>query len=95
MAGQQYIGTARWGLVTNQTYTGTVSTSIPVSAGVSKVRLLCTTDAYVRTDGTAATSSNGTYLPALSAEYVTVTPGQGITAVQVAAGGTLQVTECL
>jgi hypothetical protein len=92
---QQYIGTARWGTVTNQAYTGTASTAITVGSGVYKVRLVSTTDAYVRTDSTTATSSNGVYLPALTPEYATVTPGQTITAVQVSAGGSLQVTECL
>jgi len=91
----QYIGTAQWGTVTNQAYTGTASAVIAVSAGIFKVRLLSTTDCYVRTDGVTATSSNGVYLPALQAEYATVRGGQGITAVQVSAGGTLQVTECM
>jgi hypothetical protein len=92
---QQYIGTARWGTVTNQTYTGTASTAITVGSGVYKVRLLSTTDCYVRTDSVTATSTNGVYLAALQAEYPTVTPGQTITAVQVSSNGTLQVTECL
>lgn len=92
---QQYIGTARWGTVTNQAYTGTASTVITVGPGVYKVRLLVTTDAYVRTDSTTSTSSIGVYMPALVPEYATVTPGQTITAVQVSSGGTLQVTECL
>ena len=92
---QQYIGTARWGTVTNQTYTASASTAIPVGSAVYKVRIICTTDAYVRTDSVTATSLNGTYVSALSAEYVTVNPGQTITAVQVSAGGSIQVTECL
>ncbi len=91
----QYIGTAQWGAVSNQAYTGTASTVITVSAGIFKVRLLATTDCYVRTDSVAPTSSNGVYLPALSAEYVTVRGGQTISAVQVAAGGTLLVAECM
>lgn len=91
----QYIGTARWGTVTNQAYTGTANTPITVGPGVYKVRLQVTTDAYVRTDSVTATSSNGVYLAALTAEYVTVTPGQTITAVQVSSGGSLQVVECL
>jgi len=91
----QYIGTAQWGTVTDQAYTGTASTAITVNSGIFKVRLLSTTDCYVRTDGVTPTSSNGVYLPALSAEYVTVRGGQTISAVQVSAGGTLQVVECL
>lgn len=91
----QYFGTARWGTVTNQTYTGAVSTAITVSPGVQKVRILVTTDAYVRTDSVTATSTNGAYLPSLTPEYVTVSPGQGITAVQVSSGGSIQVAECI
>lgn len=91
----QYIGTPQWGAVSNQAYTGTASTAIAVSAGIFKVRLLSTTDCYVRTDSVTATSSNGVYLPALEPEYVTVRGGQTITAVQVSAGGTLQVAECM
>ncbi len=92
---QQYIGTARWGTVTNQTYTAAANTPITVGSGIYKVRILVTTDAYVRTDSVTATSSNGVYMPGLTPEYVTVTPGQTITAVQVTTGGSLQVTECL
>ncbi len=92
---QQYIGTARWGTVTNQAYTGTANTPIAVGSGVYKVRILVTTDAYVRTDSVTASSTNGVYMPALTPEYVTVNPGQTITAVQVTTGGSLQVAECL
>ena len=92
---QQYIGTARWGTVTNQIYTASASTAITVGSGIYKVRIQCTSDAYVRTDSVTATSSNGVYMTAGQAEYVTVNPGQTITAVQVSAGGSIQVVECL
>ncbi len=91
----QYVGTARWGTVTNQTYTGTASTVITVGVSINKVRLHVTTDAYVRTDSVVPTSSNGIYMVALTPEYVTVSPGQTIQAIQVTTGGSLQVTECL
>lgn len=93
---QQYIGTARWGKTQNVAYTGTAGTiTNGVSDGVYKLRLLATTDAFVTLDGSTPTSSNGTYLVASSAEYVTVSPGQKPKAVQVSSGGTLYVTECL
>jgi hypothetical protein len=93
---QQYIGTGRWGTTQNVAYTGTAGTiTNGVSDGVTKLRLLTTTDAFVTTDGSTPTSSNGTYMVAYSAEYVTVTPGQKPKAVQVSSGGTLYVTECL
>lgn len=93
---QQYIGTARWGTTQNATYTGTAGViTTGVSAGVTKVRILTTTDAFVTADGTVPTSSNAAYVVALSPEYVTVTQGQKPQAVQVSAGGTMYVTECL
>lgn len=99
---QQYIGTARWNGTTKQSasYTGTAgTTSNVVSGGVTKVRVLVTTDAYVlAVDGpafTAVTSSTGAYVPALTAEYITVNPGQKISAVQVSSGGSLDVMECV
>jgi hypothetical protein len=95
---QQYIGTARWGTKRSTTYTGTAGTiSQAVSAGVYKIRLLVTTDAYVFVSdgGTAATSSNGAYVPALVPEYVTVTPGQQVSAIQVSSSGTVEFVECL
>lgn len=97
---QQYIGTARWGTKQTVSYTGTAGiTPTGVGVGVTKVRVLCTTDAWVfPTDGpafTVATSALGSYVPALTAEYITVSPGQKISAVQVASGGNLEVTECV
>lgn len=96
MAGQQYIGTARWGLTQSIPYTTSVGT-IPtgVSAGVYKVRVLTSTDAFVTADGTTPSATNGTYVPALTYEHITVTPGQHLAAIQVAAAGTLYTTECI
>jgi hypothetical protein len=92
----QYWGTARWGTVQNVSYTGTAGTTTNgATNGIQKVRLLATTDCYVKVSaaGTAATSSD-TYLPALSAEYLTITSGEKVSAIQVASAGTLNVTEC-
>jgi hypothetical protein len=92
----QYIGTAQWGTKQTVSYTGTAGTiSNGIGAGVYKVRIVVTTDAYVFVgDGTAATSSTGAYVPALLPEYVTCRPGQKVSAIQVASGGTLEVVEC-
>jgi hypothetical protein len=99
---QQYIGTARWNGATKQSaaYTGTAGTTTNVvSPGVTKVRVVCTTDAYVlAVDGpafTVVTSATGAYVPGLAAEYITVNPGQKISAVQVSSAGTLDVMECV
>jgi hypothetical protein len=65
-----------------------------VGAQTYKVRVLVTTDAFVTTDGSTPSSTAGAYCPANpSVEYFTVSPGQTIRAVQVAAGGTMYVTE--
>lgn len=94
MAGQQYIGTGRFGAAQNVAYTGAAGTvTNGVTVGVTKVRVLTTTDAFVTTDGTTPSATSGAYVPALSPEYITVTPGQKVSAVQVTAGGTLYVTE--
>jgi hypothetical protein len=94
MAGQQYIGTGRLGAAQDVSYTGTAGVvANGVSIGVTKVRVLVTTDAFVTTDGTTPSANSGAYIPALSPEYLTVTPGQHVSAVQVSASGTLYVTE--
>lgn len=94
---QQYIGTARIGTKQTAAYTGTAGTiTNAVGAQTYKVRVLCTTDAYVlNVDGVAvAAAATGMYLPALTPEYITVTPGQKVSAIQVSSGGTLEVVEC-
>ena len=90
----QYVGTGRLGVTQNVAYTGTAGTvANGVNTGVYKVRVLTTTDAFVTTDGSTPSATNGAYVPALSPEYFTVTPGQKVSAVQVSGGGTLYVTE--
>lgn len=94
MSGQQYIGTGRLGKAQNAAYTGTAGTiTNGVDTQTYKVRVLVTTDAFVTTDGTTPSATSGAYVPALSPEYFTVTPGQKVSAVQVSAGGTVYVTE--
>ena len=94
MAGQQYIGTGRIGPSDNtKAYTGTAGTYGPVGTETYKVRVMCTTDAYVTTDGTTPSSTNGAYMPSMQVEVFTVTPGQSVKAVQVSSAGTLCVTE--
>jgi len=93
---QQYIGTAKWATHQSVAYTGTAGTiANGVSTGVYKVRIVVTTAAYIKVSsaGTAATSSD-VYMAADSPEYVTVYPGQKVSAIQVSASGTLHVTEC-
>lgn len=90
----QYLGVARWGTVQNVTYTGTAAaTASSVSSGVLRVRLLATTDCYVQIGKSPTATTSDVYLPSLSAEYIIVNPGEKISAVQVASGGVLNVTE--
>lgn len=90
----QYVGTGRIATQQNVAYTGTAGViTNPVSSQTYKIRVLVTTDAWVTTDGSTPSATSGAYVPALSAEYFTVTPGQTPRAVQVAAGGTMYVTE--
>lgn len=95
MAAIQYVGTGRIGPSGNVAYTGTAGSYGPISAQTYKVRVLVTTDAWVTTDGSTPSSTAGVYVVALSPEYFTTSPGQTVKAVQVAAGGTLYVTEII
>lgn len=92
----QYVGTGRIGTKQTVSYTGTAGTiTNPIGTQTYRVRVICTSDAYVLpVDGTAvATAATGAYMPALSVEYFTVTPGQKVSAIQVSASGTLEVVE--
>lgn len=89
-----FVGAARWGKTQSIAYTATPGViPIGVSVGVTMVRLLTTTDAWVTTDGSVPSATNGTYVVMLTPEYVLVTQGQQPKAVQVSAGGLLCTTE--
>ena len=94
MSGQQYIGTGRLGTAQTVSYTGTAGVvTNGASSGVTKIRVLVTTDAFVTTDGSTPSSTNGADVVGLSPEYFTITPGQKVSAVQVSAGGNLYTVE--
>src|SRR5262249_54589878 len=95
MGAQQYIGTGRLGTTQNVAYTGSSGViTNPVGSETYKVRVLVTTDAFVKIgDGSPTATPAHPYLPALSPEYFTCTPGQKVASVQVSSGGTLYVTE--
>lgn len=91
-----YFGTGRVGTKQTVSYTGTAGTiANAITSGVQKVRVIVTTDAYVLpVDGAAvATAATGIYLPALAPEYLTISAGQKVSAIQVSSGGTLEVVE--
>jgi hypothetical protein len=72
-------------------YTGTAGTSTAINTYTNVVRLLATTAAFIRFGGTAV--ANDMYLPAGVAEYFTINGGDTISAIQVASGGSLYITE--
>ena len=89
-----YIGTGRLGTSQDVSYTASSAASAAFGSQTYKVRLLATTDCRVRIgDGTPTAVAADTYLPALSVEYFTVTPGQKVAAIRQSADGTLNVTE--
>jgi hypothetical protein len=85
------------GKVQNVSYTGTAGTiSDAISAGVQIVRVVCSTAAYI-SFGASPTATTSDYLMGTGiAEYFIVPTGGAtkVSAVQVASGGVLSVTEC-
>lgn len=94
MAGQQFIGTGRIGPTQNVAFTGTAATiTNGISAGVYKIRVWCTTDAFVKVDSSPTATTGDMPISAGSPEYFSCTPGQKVSAIQQSASGTLYVTE--
>jgi len=90
----QYFGTGRLGTHQSAAYTTTAGTiTSAVGSQTYKVRIVCTTDAFVKVGDAPTATASDPLFPANSVEYVTITPGQKVSAVQSAAGGTLHVTE--
>lgn len=91
----QYWGTARWATHQSAAYTGTAGTTTnAVSAGTKRVRVVVTSAAYVKYGVSPTATTSDVYMAADSPEYVTIAPGEKVSAVQVSAAGTLHVTEC-
>jgi hypothetical protein len=90
----QYWGTGRLGTHQSVAYTDTAGAiSTAIGSGVYKVRVVATTAAYIRIGSSPTAVTTDPYLPADSPEYFTCAPGEKVSAVQVASGGTLHVTE--
>jgi hypothetical protein len=85
--------------VTQALAVGAASEALPNAFGSEtfQVRLSATAACfYLITEGTApvpATNANAAYLPANVIEYVTVTPGQKLSAIDAGTAGSLTVTE--
>ena len=92
----QHFGTALTGKAQTAVYgAAAVAVAGALSVGCNRVRVLCTSDAYVTTDGSVpAVGTNGAYVPANVPEYFTVHEKSKPSAIQVATGGTMHVMEC-
>ena len=79
---------------TNQSvaYTGTAGT-ITNTVKSSVVRVLTTTVAFVKIGVSPTATTSDVYMPAGVVEYFRCVPGDKVSAIQSAAGGTLYVTE--
>lgn len=90
---------ARQGAVQDITLGASAVNSNAFGAQTYQVRLSATSACYyLITEGSEGTTvnvttSNGSYLPANVIEYVTVTPGQKLSAIEASAAGTLNITE--
>jgi hypothetical protein len=91
---RNYIGVGRTSTVQSVAYTGTAGTiTNTIGLGCQVVRLLCTTDAFVKIATSPTATTSDVYLPGLTVEYFVCSPGEKVSAIQVSAGGTLYVTE--
>ena len=89
------IAVAVWNTSVNITLSGTSTQSAAIPVGVTVARLTATEPCWVVTKGTNPTATtSSTYLPAGLVEYVRVTAGDKIAALQAGSGGTLNITYC-
>lgn len=89
-----YWGVGRLGTPQKVSYTGTAAAiANAIGAGVQKVRVYCTTDAYIAIGKDPTATTSHTPLAAKTAEYFTVAEGEKVSAIQDAANGVLHVTE--
>lgn len=90
----QYFGTGRPGTHQSAAYTGTAGTiTNAIGDGVNRVRVVCTTDAFIVIGKSPTATTAGVFMPAGLVEYFTINPGEKVSAIQSSAGGTLHVTE--
>ena len=90
-----YIGSP-WKAGTTQVkaYTGTAGViDNAVGSQTRVVRVVTTTAAHIAFGAAPTATTSDVYMPAGVAEYFAITPGEKVSAVQVASGGNLHVTE--
>lgn len=84
----------RLGTHQSKAYTGTAGTiDNAIGAGTWAIRVVVTTAAYVQVGSSPTATSADVYLPADRPEIFICNPGEKVSAIQVASGGTLHVTE--
>ena len=75
-------------------YTATAGTiSSAVNSRTSIVRIMCTSDCYIAFGSSPTATTGDMILPANQPEYFTMVGAEKVSAIQVAEGGTLHVTE--
>lgn len=75
-------------------FTGTAGTlANPLGAQCRKVRVVVTSAAFVRISNSPPATAADPYMPAGVSEYFVCSPGESVSAIQVAAAGVLHVTE--
>ena len=90
-----YIGTPYLpGTTQNVAYTGTAGTiTNAVGSETQVIRVVLTSAGFVAIGASPTATTSDMYMPAGVPEYFIVRPGQKVSAVQSASGGTLYVTE--
>ncbi len=75
-------------------YTGTHGAiSNAVGDHINRVRIVCTTSAFIQIAGTPVATTADVYVPGEREQIFTIKPGQKVSAIQHTSGGSLYVTE--
>ena len=90
-----YTGTPyRPGTTQVASYTSTAGViTNPVGAGITCVRVVLTTAGHIAIGAAPTATTSNVYMPAGIPEYFQVREGEKVSAIQVASGGNLHVTE--
>lgn len=82
-----------WGTTLVRAFTGSSAQSAAVDDTTFVVRLVATTDCFVALGANPTATTSSAYLPAGIVEYVSITPGHKVAALQVSSGGNLYITQ--
>ena len=86
---------SRLGTTQSAAFTATsAQVASPFGSQTYQVRVVATSACFIKVgNGTLTATTSDVYLPGGVIDYVIVTPGESIAAIQASAGGTLYVTE--